>query len=34
LPNLQVINRDTHTAKSAVEARDRRTARPLETELS
>jgi hypothetical protein len=34
LPNLQVINRDAHAAKSAVEARDRRTARPLETELS
>src|SRR5262249_53220099 len=29
LPNLQVINRDVHTAKCAVEARDRRAARSL-----
>ena len=29
LPNLQVINRDVHTAKCATEARDRRVAAPL-----
>jgi hypothetical protein len=29
LPNLQVINRDTHVAKCATEARDRRDARNL-----
>jgi hypothetical protein len=34
LPNLQVINRDAHTAKCAIEARDRRAARSLETEPS
>jgi hypothetical protein len=34
LSNLQVINRDVHTAKCATEARDRRAARSLETELS
>jgi hypothetical protein len=33
LPNLQVINRDVHTAKCATEARDRRTARYLTSEL-
>jgi hypothetical protein len=33
LPNLQVINRDVHAAKCAIEARDRRAARSLETEL-
>jgi hypothetical protein len=32
LPNLQVINRDVHAAKCANEARDRRAARPIETE--
>ena len=32
LPNLQVINRDVHAAKCAVEARDRRAARSIETE--
>ena len=30
LPNLQVINRDVHAAKCALEARDRRAARLLE----
>jgi hypothetical protein len=30
LPNLQVINRDVHAAKCAVEAQDRRAARLLE----
>jgi 5-methylcytosine-specific restriction endonuclease McrA len=34
LPNLQVINRDVHTKKSALEARGRRAARSLETELT
>ena len=34
LPNLQIINRDAHSAKSALEARRRRVARCLETELS
>ncbi len=33
LPNLQVINRDVHAVKCAVEARDRRAAHSLETEL-
>jgi hypothetical protein len=33
-PNLQVINRNVHAAKCAVEARDRRAARSLETDLS
>ena len=33
LPNLQVINLDVHAAKSAIEARDRRAKRSLETEL-
>jgi hypothetical protein len=33
LPNLQVINRDAHTAKCAIEARHRRVARSLETQL-
>jgi hypothetical protein len=33
LPNLQAINRDVHAAKCAIEARDRRAARLLETEL-
>src|SRR6516162_1043406 len=34
LPNLQVINRDAHAAKCAIEARDRRVVRSLETELT
>jgi hypothetical protein len=34
LPNLQVINRDAHAAKSALEARDRRAAHSLETALT
>jgi hypothetical protein len=34
LPNLQVINREVHAAKCAIEARDRQVARSLETELS
>jgi hypothetical protein len=34
LPNLQVINRDAHAAKSAFEAQARSAARPLETELT
>jgi hypothetical protein len=34
LPNLQVINRDAHAAKSALEARDRRATYSLETELT
>jgi hypothetical protein len=34
LPNLQMINRDAHAAKCAMEARDRRTARFLESELA
>ena len=34
LPNLQVINRDAHAAKSALEARDRGTTHSLETELT
>jgi hypothetical protein len=34
LPNLQVINRDIHVAKCAIEARDRRAARSLQTELT
>ena len=29
LPNLQIINRDVHAAKCAIEARDRRAARSL-----
>src|SRR6476659_5466927 len=31
LPNLQVINRDVHAAKCALEARDRRAALPTVT---
>jgi hypothetical protein len=34
LPNLQVINRNVHAAKCAIEARDRQVARLLETEPS
>ena len=34
LPNLQVINRAAHAAKCAIEARHRRVARSLETELT
>ena len=34
LPNLQVVNRDAHAAKCAIETRDRRVARSLETELT
>jgi hypothetical protein len=34
LPNLQVINRDAHAAKCAIEARHRRVARSIETELT
>jgi hypothetical protein len=34
LPNLQLINRDVHAAKCAIEARDRRSARSLRSELS
>ena len=34
LPNLQVINRDAHAAKCAIEARHRRVARSLETEVT
>ncbi len=34
LPNLQVINRDAHAAKSALEARGRRAAPRLATELA
>jgi hypothetical protein len=34
LPNLQVINRDAHAAKCAIEARDRRAALSIETELN
>ena len=34
LPNLQVVNRDAHAAKCAIEARDRRVVRSLETELT
>jgi len=34
LLNLQVINRDVHAAKCALEARDRRDTRSLETELT
>lgn len=35
LPNLQVINRDVHAAKCAIEARDRRAARsPLLPKLN
>jgi hypothetical protein len=33
LPNLQIINCDAHAAKCAIEARDRRAARSIETEL-
>jgi hypothetical protein len=33
LPNHQVINRDAHAAKCAIEARHRRVARSLETQL-
>jgi hypothetical protein len=33
LPNLQVINRDAHAAKFAIEARDRRAALSVGTEL-
>lgn len=33
LPNLQVINRDVHAAKSAAEAHERSTARPRELSL-
>ena len=32
LPNLQIINRDVHAAKCAIEARDRRAARSLLSE--
>jgi hypothetical protein len=34
LPNLQVINRDAHAAKSALEARARSAVRSLESELT
>jgi hypothetical protein len=34
LPNLQVINRDAHAAKCAIEARDRRAALSIETDLT
>ena len=34
LPNLQVINRDAHAAKCAIEAQGRRVARSVETELT
>jgi hypothetical protein len=34
LPNLQVINRDAHAAKCAIEARHRRAARSIDTELT
>jgi hypothetical protein len=34
LPNLQMINRDVHAAKCAIEARDRLTARSLLSELA
>ena len=34
LPNLQLINRDAHATKCAIEARDRRAALSLETELT
>ena len=34
LPNLQVINRDVHVAKSATEARGRQAARVAEAELT
>jgi hypothetical protein len=34
LPNLQMINRDVHVAKCAIEARDRRAARFPESELA
>jgi hypothetical protein len=34
LPNLQVINRDTHAAKCATEARDRSAARSLAPEFT
>jgi hypothetical protein len=34
LPNLQLINRDVHAAKCAVEAQHRRAARLLEAELN
>ena len=34
LPNLQVVNRNAHAAKCAIEARDRRVVRSLETELT
>src|SRR6266568_5257178 len=34
LPNLQMINRDVHVAKCAIEARDRRAALSLESELA
>jgi hypothetical protein len=34
LPNLQVINRDAHAAKCAIEARHRRVARSIEIELT
>jgi hypothetical protein len=34
LPNLQVINRDVHVTKCAIEARDRSAAHLLEAELN
>jgi hypothetical protein len=34
LPNLQMINRDEHAAKCTIEARDRRAARSLESEVA
>jgi hypothetical protein len=33
MPNLQVINRDVHVAKCAIEARNRRAVSSIETEL-
>jgi hypothetical protein len=32
LPNLQMINRDVHQTKCAIEARDRRAVRSLGTD--
>jgi hypothetical protein len=34
LPNLRMINRDVHAAKCAIEARDRRAAPSLLSELA
>jgi len=34
LPNLQVINRDAHAAKCAIEARERRATLAIETEMT